>query len=307
MYLLRYGSLLLLFILFHAPLHACDACGCSILFLDMGITPRFQQHQLGLQWHHQTYRSYANTADREGGVLGSEEQLHFLSLQGQWQLRPRWRLTAQLPYVLLERQVGAVRRSQQGLGDVSMLLQFVAINQDKKSSRELRHRLSLGLGTKAPSGHYRQSGEESDPTLNPNFRLGSGSWDLLLSSQYVLRYRRWGSSVDLLHSRNGTNSEDYQFGHRWLGNVQLFGVFSKGKLGFMPQLGWSFEQGAQDVERGFYRNVTGGYYHFLRQGLQVFLPRFSVQLQHQLPLQQNWAQGLTEARSRWTVQWNYFW
>ena len=289
-----------------SSVRACEACGCSIMFWDLGITPRFQSHQISLGWQYQAFNSFASFPDLQKGQVGSQEQFYQLDLQTQWRLHQRWRLNISLPYSFLERSITADEAEWQmnGWSDPSALLQFVAIDQDEEASSTWRHRLSVGAGIKFPWGESNSIPESE--TVQANFRLGTGSTDAMLYLQYVLRKDKWGVSLDGLFSRNGENAEEYQYGHRASGHLNFFGVFSAGKVGIMPSAGLYHEQAQMDVQRSYFRSHTGGYYTFGQIGTQLFWPGFSAMLRYQLPLAQNWADGLTEAEARWALQVSYF-
>lgn len=284
-------------------LRACDACACSILFMDMGITPRFQQHQLGLQWRHQTFRSYASHEDKVLKQIGSQERYDQWSIQLQWQLHKRWQFSTQLPYMYAQRTLDGQTYTQNGLADVITMVQYVLVNQNQKPTQSWRHRLAINTGVKLPVGKNTPLSTSAE---NPNFRLGSGSWDGLFGAQYVLRYRKWGLVADALFTRTSSNEDEYRYGNRWNGNARLFTVMSTGKVGWMPSIGVNYERAEADVQRGFYRSHTGGHYTLWRNELQVFLPKYSFSIQHQLPLHQHWGGGLTEANARWALQWTVF-
>jgi hypothetical protein len=288
-----------------SSVRACDACGCSILFLDMGITPRYTAHQVGLRWQNQRFRSYASAADRTAGLIGSEETFLQLDLQAQIVLHARWRLQAQLPYTWLQRTVDGVTTQQNGLNDGSLLVQFVALNTENSERDQLRHRLTVGLGAKAPLGAGQKASDEL-PTANPNFQLGSGTWDALGFVQYVGRLQAWGLAADVLATRNGTNDQEYQYGHRMSSHLQLFRVISMGKSGWMPSVGAYWEQAQQDVQHGYYRSDTGGQNLFAKVGLQLYRPNWSMPLQWQQPVRNDWADGLVESRSRLSVQGSWY-
>ena len=151
----RYVLVVLLLWTTTSSLQACDACGCSIMFWDLGITPRFQSHQFSLGWQYQSFRSFASFADVEQGSIGSEEQFQQLNLQAQLRLHKRWRLNLAVPYSILQRQLPDQEWQLSGVSDPSVLLRYILINQEQEASTSWRHRLSIGLGVKLPFGQQQ--------------------------------------------------------------------------------------------------------------------------------------------------------
>lgn len=284
--------------------YACEACGCSMIFWDIGMTPQFEVHQLSMRWQHQAYHSFSSIENKLAAQIGSKEVYQQLDAQFQWRLHQRWRLMTTVPYAFLSRELPTESWQKTGWSDPSLLLQYVVLNPQTNNADQLRCRLTLGLGAKAPWGQASKTSEVA--TDQANFRLSSGSWDLLTSAQLVLRYKQWGMTNNVVYSRNGTNAADYQYGHRWNAALSFFGLFSTAKSGFMPSVGILREQAAQDVQHHYYRSDTGGNYNLLRTGLQWLRPDYSLSINYDKPIVQNWANGLTEAQSRMAVQLTYF-
>ncbi len=282
----------------------CDACGCSIMFLDLGLTPRFQSHQITVGWQRQAFTSYTDQLNATLGEAGSREMFQQLDVQAQLRLHDRWRLGVVVPYALLQREVADDMWRTAGLADPSVLLQYVVIDQSKDTTRAVQHRLTVGAGARMPLSGAQDIAPEANEQVN--FRLSSGSWSAMAYAQYVLRYGRWGLAADVLATRNGTNADDYRYGHRWNGHLTAFGVLASGRSGFMPSAGLYFEAAGADVERGYYRAHTGGTYTFAQAGVQWFRANYSVGAQCQLPVQQDWADGLTRTHGRASVQFTYY-
>ncbi|MEZ4984041.1 MAG: hypothetical protein R2795_03225 [Saprospiraceae bacterium] len=303
---MRFLAWLLCLLLMVGYLHtakACDACGCSIMYLNLGLTPRFQNHQVTLGWRHQSFVSYLDEASRRQGITGSRELFQQLEVQVQWRIHDRIRLVSAVPYSFLSRSLAEGEWTDAGLADPSFLSQFVLIDQDKAEDKVLRHRLSVGVGVRLPLG--RSEGVQV-ASQQVNFRLGTGSWAAIGYAQYVLRHQRWGISADILATKSGYNNDEYRYGDRWNSHLMLFGVFSKRKSGFMPSVGYYTEAAAKDIQRGFYRSDTGGSYGFVQAGMQFFRSSWSASLQYQLPVKQQWATGLTESRSRLACLFTYY-
>jgi len=275
-----------------------------MIFWDIGMTPQFETHQMSLRWQNQVYHSFSSMENKRVAQIGSKEFYHQLDAQLQWRLHQRWRLMTSIPYAFLDRELPDESWQKTGWSDPSVLLQYVALRPKAGSTDQLRYRLTLGLGAKAPWGETIEGNDEV--AEQANFRLSTGSWDMLASTQFVMRYKEWGIANNIVYSINGTNADDYQYGHRWNATLSLFGLFSKAKSGFMPNVGVLREQAAHDVQRDFYRRDTGGNYNFLRTGLQWLRPNFSLSVSYDHPVAQDWANGLTEAQSRNAVQFTYF-
>jgi hypothetical protein len=300
-----YPALLSIALLLPAGMKACDACGCSLLFMDWGLTPRFGAHQAGLRYQYQAFEAFDDShAGQEGHATESSEFFHLTELRGQWVIGPRWRLSASVPFAHLRRHLGGERYERTGLTDASVMLQYTWVETPDDSEAPWRHRLSTGLGLKLPTGKY--SLEETDQAVNPNFQLGSGSWDVRPYLNYVLRRGAWGMSLDLAGQLNSTNREEYRFGNRANGSWQVFTVIPLGRTGIMPSVGVYGEYAAGDTRYRVDRLHTGGNYWFGQAGVQFFRPGYGLALNYQLPVSQNWADGHVNAKSRLAMQLNFY-
>ena len=149
-----------------SQLAACEACGCSIMFWEMGLTPRFQSHQLSMGWNHQRFTSFNSLEAKALGQTGSQEYFQQLDLQLQLRLHQRWRLSVALPYAFLQREIAGETWHLDGWSDPSVLLQYVVLDQEHKKRTAWRHRLSVGLGAKLPLAR------QNNPPMNWNWSAG---------------------------------------------------------------------------------------------------------------------------------------
>jgi hypothetical protein len=58
----------------------------------------------------------------------------------------------------------------------------------------LAHTWQVGGGVKLPTGKYNTNNNGS---VNPSFQLGTGSWDYLLATEYIVRRKQFGLNTML--------------------------------------------------------------------------------------------------------------
>lgn len=293
------GALLLL----AWPLAACDACGCSMSPSYAALMPSMGGHYVGFWWQHQQYRTFTDPAF-ETGLLPQDEYFNTLEIRTRWEIHPRLQATLMLPYAYHLRQDVSGPRTVRGLGDVGGLLSYTLYDNSDSLQRKVRHRIVAGIGGKAPTGAFQKP--TANEVVNPNFQVGTGSWDALFNLNYTARSGRTGLLLDATYRLNGAGQNGYQFGNRFAGLLSLFRVEQIGGISVMPNLGLYYEEAGWDIENGYYRTYTGGHAWLANAGAEVFWQRYNLGVTYSLPLQQNWNTGLVESRSRVALHLNYF-
>lgn len=292
-----------LLLLAAAPAMACDACGCSLSPSYAALMPNLGGHFVGFWWQHQRYRTFSDPTF-DDGRLPREEYFNILEVRARLEIRPRLQVVAVLPYAYHLRQAASGPRTLAGLGDGVGLLNYTVFDNSDSLSRRVRHRVALGVGGKAPTGAFQRPAAHE--VVNPNFQVGTGSWDALLNLNYTARAGRNGLTLDGTYRLNGESPNGYQFGNRFSGLLSLFRVEQLGRVGLMPNLGLFYERAGWDIENGYYRTYTGGHAWLANAGLEAFWGRFNLGATYSLPLQQDWNTGLVEARPRLALHLNYF-
>jgi hypothetical protein len=82
----------------------------------------------------------------------------------------------------------------------------------------------VGGGVKLPTGKYNTNNNGS---VNPSFQLGTGSWDYLLATEYIVRRKQFGLNTMLNYVIKTENRKWYRFGNQF----NYAGTFS----GFMKK------------------------------------------------------------------------
>lgn len=282
---------------------ACDACGCSLSQAYWGLMPNNNNHYVGIWWQHQSYRSFfeQDVFPEQGGI---PEYFNSIELRGRYRFSPFLQVVAILPYAYNVRREPTGPRIIEGVGDALAMASFTIFDNSDSLKFAVRHRLALGAGVKAPTGRYLR--REPLDLSNPNFQLGSGSWDVLFNLNYTGRWRTFGLNLDGTYRYNNTNANDYRFGHRFNGAATLFWLGSIGMLEVMPNASLLYEKAGWDVEEGYYHTNTGGEALFGGLGLELYWPRFNLGASWSLPLSQELSAGLLDADSRASVHLNYF-
>lgn len=279
---------------------ACDLCGCSGRSLFLGVLPQYQSAFAGVRVHYRTFNS--SHPDLEGEPAQSSRE-RFMTYEAWARFNPlrRVQVYAFLPYNVLDQSASLDGRStSKGLGDLTVLAQYILLNTSDSLDNAARHFLALGGGIKAPTG-------STDFLVGPNaswqanLQPGTGSWDPILTGQYVLRLKEWGLGTDASFRYGTTNSRNFRFGNRFSSGVRAFRVLGSGLTRVLPSAGLQYDLAGRDMESATartYRQYSGGYFLNATTGVDVFVRKVGFGVTAMVPISQRYAGGFTHANAQ---------
>lgn len=283
---------------------ACDICGCGAGNFFLGSQPMVRRHFVGLTVRSIRFRSWY---DRQDGRLHSMEHFRTLEWQGRWLPHRRWQVQARLPIGFNRQLMDGQVKSLQGLGDAAVLAQYNLLDKlgllaDKK--RSVQQQWWVGGGMKLPTGRYDYSPDPAE-VANPNFQLGSGSTDALLTTQYSMRINRVGLMADAVWRRNGSNSNGYRFGHRWQTNLSVYTVQKWKQTGLQAYAGMGVDWMQADDNNGTKNEYTGGYVAAAQAGVDVFVGNCWIGGLVRIPVGQRQGGGVLDQQINASLQFNF--
>lgn len=293
------------------PGTACDQCGCGLL---QGIQPHDRANNFGLQWRmrylhgdmtvpavttalakHAGHGTATTTSTRNSDYT---EVYQALELRGQVWLARRFSVLAAIPLVNNYQSVDNVRHADvYEIGDPMILGRYAVLSSRcGPDSAGIRYRLSVGAGAKIPLGRHDvvQYGETLDHDLQP----GTGTWDGLLSLEFMLRGARWGGSLATVGRYNGVNDEGHRMGHALSGTAEVFRSFTFGKITWYPSAGGYVETALPDRHEGEEMAGTGGSTVFTHVGTRVWWRSFGISFTWQHALLQDQGELMIPNRER---------
>lgn len=284
---------------------ACDACGCGLAPIYWGILPQSDAHYLGIWYNHQAFRSQLDPGFDALALGSSEEYFNTVEWRARLVLPKGFALSAVVP-MSWHRRIGAggQREDLQGIGDIWLVVRKDLFNSADSMMNLVRHRLKVGGGIKLPTGTFRNLNDSQ--LYNPNFQLGTGSWDYLLTVSYTARLDNLGASVDLNYRYNTTNPEEYRFGNTLSGSVTAFRRFQAGLWEVMPNAGIQYDWSNENVDRDFIQSRTGGYAWQGGGGVEIYRSRWNLGINYFHPFVQYWFAGQVTSHGRMSVHLQIF-
>lgn len=251
------------------PSFACDQCGCGLL---LGVQPKDHATNFGLQWRMRYLNGdilapaapvpVAKHGDAHGaaasGPANYTEMYAVLEARAQIWLGQRTSVTASLPLLNNFQAVDGIRHADiYGVGDPIVLLRYVILGSlSGPDTTRLRHRLTAGIGMKLPLGRtdVMQFGQLLDHDLQP----GTGTWDEMLSVEYMVRGRTWGTSIGAMGRYNGETEHGHRMGHSASLLAEVFRNFPLDGMQFLPSIGAYVEAAMPDRMNDVPDESTGG-------------------------------------------------
>jgi hypothetical protein len=276
----------------------CDACGCSASGGSMGFASMLNSNFIGIRYFNQHYKSsdglYSNSP-------WYSESFNTVQVWARIPVYKNVQISALLPYHFHSRETATGNQDIKGIGDITVLAMY-RLYQTHKDSTFLVHTLQVGGGVKAPTGKFDQTNAGN---VNPSFQVGTGSWDYLLATEYILKRKRFGLNTMLNYVIKTENNKQYRFGNQFNYSTTFFYVYDKKKFSLAPQIGLAGEVYGSNHQYSEVVRKTSGDLFFGKLGVEMGKKKFSCGANVMLPINQNLASGRVVANYRWSVNLNY--
>lgn len=264
---------------------SCDVCGISVSPGMQGLLPNNRYHFFGIRANYNSFQS-SRPILLSDDFLTSKEHFFRSTLFGRWQISERFDLNAAIPFVYNEQHINGHINRHQGIGDIRITTNFLAINKTDSTSN---HLFRVGAGAKLPTGNYSR-----DAWQTSNLYTGTGSYDFVLSSNYTLNKQKWGIIQDNQFWINTENKAGYRYGNS-LNSRLLFQwkPTTKGKLKINPFAGAGYQWSMTDRIDGIHvsQQFNGGHLVTIEGGLQFMSNNWMTIIRYAHPVVQQLSNG----------------
>ncbi|MBL7885815.1 MAG: transporter [Flavobacterium sp.] len=276
----------------------CDACGCSASGGSMGFASMLNTNFVGVRYFNQNYQStdglYSNSS-------WYEENFNTVQIWARIPVVKNVQISVLVPYHFHSRQTENGEQKISGIGDITALAMY-RLYQTHKDSTYLVHTLQIGAGIKAPTGKFN---ETNSGNVNPSYQVGTGSWDYLVATEYVIKRKKLGFNAMLNYVFKTQNQKFYRFGDQFNYAGTLFYLYEKNAFSIAPQIGFAGEVYENNEQHKQIVRDTAGDILFGKFGFEVGKNKFSFGANVMLPINQNLTGGRVEANYRWSINLNY--
>lgn len=277
----------------------CDACGCSASGGSMGFSSMLNTNFVGIRYFNQQYKSKNSLYSNSPWYT---ENFNTVQTWARIPIVKNVQVSALIPYHFHNRETVTGNQAISGLGDVTVLGMY-RLYQTHKDSTFLVHTLQLGVGVKAPTGKFSEANNTGN--VNQSFQLGTGSWDYLLATEYIVKRKNFGLNTMLNYTIKTENDKFYRFGNQFNYAGTFFYLHEINSFSFAPQLGIAGEIYDSNYQHKQKLKDTSGAVVFGKIGFELGKDKFSFGANAMLPIQQNLSGGNVEANYRWSVNLNY--
>lgn len=276
----------------------CDACGCSASGGSMGFSSMLNSNFIGLRYFNQHYKSsdglYSNSP-------WYKEDFNTVQVWTRVPVYKNLQISALIPFHFHTRETETGNQNIHGLGDITVLAMY-RLYQTKKDSTVLVHTLQVGGGLKAPTEKFDQANAGN---VNPSFQVGTGSWDYILATEYIVKRKQFGLNTMLNYTIKTENEKQYRFGNQFNYSGTFFYLHETKKLSIAPQLGLAGEVYSGNHQYSEVVRKTSGAILFSKLGVEVGKKKLSMGANVMLPINQNLAGERVEAKYRCSLNLNY--
>lgn len=284
----------------------CDVCGCSLGGNYYGILPQFNKNFVGLRYSRAQFHASMFHDSQTLSHEHSDDTYSKVELFGRYYINKKLQAFLFVPYNFNEMNGTEQVISKHGLGDITASANYLLLNTGNDSKKKFRHTLMMGGGIKLPTGN--NSLRDKNKLVNPNFQMGTGSVDFLLSAVYTLRYQKIGFNNEAGYKLNTRNKDDYRFGNQFYASSRIFYWQNAGAFSFLPNAGIYYEQAATHLDGDIIKVNTGGSGVLAVAGLETYVKQFSLGFNYKHPLAQTYNSDETATitgSDRWMISLTY--
>ncbi len=284
---------------------ACDFCN-----MYSNINPNDYQHSFSAVYRLRPYKGVFTEGQvhtsgtlktQHGGTHVSntlvEETYQSYELWGRFFISERLQLVSSIGvasnHILEDRaEVDQVT----GIGDWLFMGRYQLYNSLSTDTADWVHRLLVGGGVVIPTGVYRYN-NGIDPYIQP----GTGSFDFLLSSTYLVKWRNIGTNVDVSYKINTKNTLGFRYANRFNISANIFYQLKMKNLAFVPRSGIYLEKASRDQKGKQLVNGSGGTIAFGDIGLDFYYKKIALNSLLQVPFLENLNDVQVPNQNRWTL------
>lgn len=305
------NSLAVLFVCMCVELFACDICN-----MDINLIPESNKNTISLNYRSRftsgkynamgilesnPYRLFMHTGPRSSDHYNKKvnEIFEVYTLSSNYFISERLNISMILPFSHnIQLMDGEKTVETRGVSDPIVLGNYEIINTKRVENASASFRWTIGGGVKLPLGKWTH--KKGGTYVDIDLQNGTGSTDMMLTSEYTMRYKNAGLLMSANFKYNTTNTRGYRYGNSYNQQLTLFYLQKLGKMNVMPHLALYHEVAGQDVENKQLLVQSGGEVVLASTGLNVYFNKIRIDCTYQHGAINN-LNGKTQlnTKSRW--------
>ncbi len=237
------------------------------------------KYSIGLQHE---YNSFAINNNHTDHASTNNNYFHTFNISGRIRPHKRVQIIINFPIQYHVQKTESGTRELAGPGDISVITQYRLLRTRDSSVGMMKHSLIAGVGVKMPTGRYNMYDETGfyDRHMQP----GTGSWDVLINTQYVVKWNSWGLNTTVNAKISTQGADNYLYGHTVNTGLNAF-YWGKGeKLSVLASGGLHYSYQSKDVFMRQYQPVSGGHLLSAQVNAGFYIKKWVVGIDVKLPL-----------------------
>ena len=274
--------------------------GCDMCSLYMGLHPNQVKNGISLKYRHSLYET--SSAHVHNGVVHSTNPqtrtFQTIEAWAQLNLSRKMQVVVMLPFSMNSvEEKGLIMDAYNYIGDVQGLFRYQIYKTESKN--EVVSRVVIGVGLKAPTGRYNINSNSG--YLDQHIQTGTGSWDLIYNTGYLLKYKKISFNEEILYRMNTENNLNYRFADRFSSNSTLYYTMGNETISIIPSLGYLLEFAKEDLLNDQAVTNTNGTSHYMVTGVDSYYKNLNFNLNFQKAFVENLRDTQTSNTYRFIV------
>lgn len=258
--------------------------GCDMCTLYLGMHPNQTKNSIGLRYRISEYKlasAHNHGTENAPHVLNEETRIfQSTELWAQYMPMSRWQIIAVIPFSMNSvEQNKLVLDSYNNLGDLQIINRYQVYRSAEEDN--FQKQLSVGFGIKAPTGVYQEKSRSG--SLDPHIQNGSGSWDVLLNTSFLIKNERYGFNQEINFKFNTSNKNDYQFANRYSSASSAFLFFKYKRVSIQPSLSGMIEYADYDQSNSLSVYFSNGLSVYAQAGIDIYYKKFIINVSSSMP------------------------
>ncbi|MFN5705053.1 MAG: hypothetical protein ACK45U_04295 [bacterium] len=257
--------------------------GCDMCTLYLGMHPNQTKNSIGLRYRLSEYNlasAHNHGGNNHTNNIKEIRIFQTTELWAQYMPMTRWQIIAVMPYSMNSvEQNNLVIDSYNNIGDLQIINRYLVYRSDDDD--KYQKQISVGLGIKAPTGVYNEKSRAG--TIDPHVQNGSGSWDMLLNTAFLIKNDRYGFNQELNLKINTKNKNEYQFANRYSSASTIFLLFKHKRISIQPSLSGMIEFADYDHSNSMSVYFSNGLSVYAQAGIDIYYKKFIINVNSSMP------------------------
>jgi hypothetical protein len=267
----------------------CDICGCGLTARSFGILPQFNKNFIGLRLQYRNFDSEHPPLFDSQLPQFSNELYYNTELWGRLNPVKRLQIFYFIPYQKVVKRENSSSSIYEGLGDISIMANYIILNNSDTSGNIWKNVLQAGGGIKMPTG--KSNIPEKDGYILMNLQPGTGGFAIPVNLIYTVRYKGFGLNSEFNYMVQFKSKNKFRFGNRTQLGFKLFYWQDWNNVSFLPAAGLNFMHASPDRDLLGIIGGSGGENINGTLGADIFVGRLNIGFNAQIPLYQHMTDG----------------